>query len=125
MLGDGECNEGTTWESAILGVELNVQNLTVIVDYNKSTNNILAFNDLPKTWESIGWEVIEINGHNQEEISQALKKSTSNENGRPKVIIANTIKGFGVPFMENNGLWHYRAPNYNELNKIKDILKIK
>ena len=69
--------------------------------------------------------MIEINGHNQEEISQALKKSTSNQNGRPKVIIANTIKGFGVPFMENNGLWHYRAPNDNELNKIKDILKIK
>tara|TARA_B100000242_G_scaffold126304_1_gene89081 strand:+ start:31265 stop:32014 length:750 start_codon:yes stop_codon:yes gene_type:complete len=125
MLGDGECNEGTTWESAILGVELNVQNLTVIVDYNKSTNNILAFNDLPKTWESIGWEVIQINGHNQEEISQALKKSTSNQKGRPKVIIANTVKGFGVPFMENNGLWHYRAPNDNELNKIKDILQIK
>ena len=80
---------------------------------------------MPKTWESIGWEVIEINGRNQSEISQALKKSASKQINRPTVIIANTIKGFGIPFMENNGLWHYRAPNDEEMKKIKDILEIK
>lgn len=125
LIGDGECNEGTTWESAILGVELNIQNLTIVIDYNKSTNNILAFNDLPNTWKSIGWEVLEINGHNDREISNALNKAVLNNNAKPHVIIAHTIKGFGVPFMENNGLWHYRAPNDNEMKQIIEILNIK
>ncbi len=124
LMGDGECNEGTTWESAILGVELGVKNLTIIVDYNKSTNNILKFNDLPKTWEAIGWKVLEINGHNEEEILKALKEATLNKEGKPYVIIAHTIKGFGIPFMENNGQWHYRAPDANEMTQIKEILKI-
>ena len=123
LLGDGECNEGTTWESAALANHLKIGNLTVIVDYNKSTNNVLPFFDLPKIWDSFGWEVLEINGHNITEISKSYEISIQNKN-KPTVIIANTIKGYGIPFMENNGLWHYKCPSKEELKEINRILGV-
>lgn len=123
LLGDGECNEGTTWESAALAVHLKLDNLTVIVDYNKSTNNVLPFYNLPKIWSSFGWEVLEINGHNKDEIIESYKISIAAKN-KPTVIIANTIKGFGIPFMENNGSWHYRCPSLFEMKEINRILGI-
>ena len=121
MLGDGECNEGTTWESATLAPFLEVGNVTVIVDYNKSTNNVLPFSDLPKIWRAYGWEVLDIDGHNLKEIKESLLQSQSNKK-TPTAIIANTIKGFGVPFMENNGSWHYKCPTQQEMDLINEIL---
>ena len=123
MLGDGECNEGTTWESAALAKHLKVGNLTVIIDYNKSTNNVLPFYDLAGIWKGFGWEVHEINGHNNEEIKQALNYSQKNLDN-PTVIVANTIKGYGIDFMENNGSWHYKCPTDEELELIKIQLEI-
>ena len=123
LLGDGECNEGTTWEAAALANHLKIGNLTVIVDYNKSTNNVLPFHDLPKIWESFGWEVLVINGHNKEEITKSYDISIVNVD-KPKVIIANTVKGYGIPFMENNGTWHYKCPSLKEMEEINKILGI-
>lgn len=123
MIGDGECNEGTTWESAAIANSLKVGNLTVIVDFNKSTNNVLPFFDITKIWKSFGWDVIEIDGHDLVQIENSLKASVENKD-KPTVIIANTIKGFGIPFMENNGTWHYRCPSEDEMCEIKKILGV-
>ena len=121
LLGDGECNEGTTWESAALAYHLKINNLTVIIDYNKSTNNVLPFYDLSKIWESFGWKVLEINGHNRNEIIKSYQISIKKRD-KPTVIIAHTTKGYGIPFMENNGLWHYKCPSLEEMKEINKIL---
>lgn len=117
LLGDGECNEGTTWESALIANHHNLSNLTIIIDCNKyqslkTTVETLNPEPFASKWKSFGWEVEEIDGHNLEEISNALGKS----NDKPKCIIANTIKGKGVDFMENNILWHYRSPQNEEFD---------
>ena len=126
MLGDGECNEGTTWESAILGVELNVQNLTVIIDYNKwqatgKTKNILNLGDLKKKFQTFGFNSRDINGHNFNQIIKNLKNTSLK---KPLVIIAHTIKGKGVSFMEDDNNWHYRVPNKEEVQIASEELGI-
>jgi transketolase len=115
LLGDGECNEGTTWESALFASHHNLKNLTVIVDANKyqslkTTNETLNLEPFADKWKSFGWDVFDIDGHNLSEISDALNRNSE----KPKCIIANTIKGNGVDFMENNILWHYRSPQNEE-----------
>ncbi|MDA7501564.1 hypothetical protein N8478_01390 [bacterium] len=121
MLGDGECNEGTIWESAAIASNLAISNITVIVDYNKSTNNVLKFHSLPSVWESFGWRVFDIDGHDSTSIKESLSLSVS-DTSQPCCIIANTIKGKGVEFIENNGLWHYRCPSDKELSLISQSL---
>ncbi len=112
LIGDGEANEGTVWESALLGSHHRLQNLTCIIDNNLSTSRALEVPDIPRKFRSFGWEALEINGHDHDEISKALH-FRSNE--QPIAIIANTIKGFGVPSMESNPEWHHRSPNSEEL----------
>lgn len=119
MLSDGECNEGSIWEAALLAPKLNVDNLTVIVDFNKwqatgRSEEITSLQPLDLKWKSFGWHVQEINGHDFDEIAKALKMAKSEKN-QPSIIIANTIKGKGVSFMEDNNNWHYRIPNKEEL----------
>lgn len=117
VLGDGECQEGSVWEGALSAPTLKLDNLTVIIDHNKlqamdKLENIVKMQPLGEKWKSFGWNVIEINGHNHTEIRNALlerKKET------PTLIIAHTIKGKGVSFMENAPIWHYRMPNDEEL----------
>ena len=118
MISDGECNEGTTWEAAMFASAQNLKNLTLIVDYNKwqatgRSNDILKIKPLNKKFASFGWHTIVIDGHNYNEINKAFKKETN----KPKVIIANTVKGKGVSCMEDDNNWHYRSPNKEELNK--------
>lgn len=117
ILGDGECQEGSVWEGALSAPTLGLDNLTVVVDHNK----LQAMDELEKIvhmvpfadkWKAFGWNVLEINGHNYEEIKQALLTRKANI---PTLIIANTIKGKGVSFMENVPIWHYRMPNDEEL----------
>ena len=115
ILGDGECNEGTTWESALFASHHKLNNLTVIIDANKyqslkTTNETLSLEPFAKKWKSFGWTVFDIDGHNLNDISEALYSKSR----KPKCIIANTIKGNGVDFMENNILWHYRSPQDEE-----------
>lgn len=118
MISDGELNEGSIWEPLLLAPHLSLNNLTVIVDYNKIqsfgiTNEIVNLEPLNAKFQSFNWDVLEINGHSFDEIEAALNKVSD----KPKMIIAHTIKGKGISFMENKLEWHYRSPN-NDLLKI-------
>lgn len=117
ILGDGECQEGSVWEAALSAPTLELDNLTVVVDYNKlqamdELENIVHMKPLAEKWRSFGWNVVEIDGHDCAQIKEAL---LSRRVGRPTVVIANTVKGKGVSFMENVPIWHYRMPNEQEL----------
>jgi len=122
LIGDGESNEGTVWETALVAPNLKLGNFCVIIDNNKSTECILPVPEMKKKWESFGWEAYEVDGHSEEEIISILNKISFDFESKPKVIIANTIKGKGVSFIENNGLWHHRIPTEEELQKIKEEL---
>lgn len=113
VVGDGECNEGSVWEAAQVGAHFSLDNLTVIVDNNNMQSldycdNTLSSGCLADKWKAFGWETKVINGHSHTELLEAL---TSLSNGRPKVVIAQTIKGKGVSFMQEDILWHYRFPH--------------
>jgi transketolase len=115
LVGDGESNEGTIWESALLAAHHQLSNLCCIVDYNHSTDRALKVGDIAEKFKSFGWEAIEIDGHDHEQIYRALTHYHPN---RPLAIVAETIKGNGIKRMENEPAWHHRSPNDNELNEI-------
>lgn len=117
LLGDGECQEGSVWEGALSAPTLELDNLTVIIDHNKlqamdDLENIVHMQPFADKWKAFGWNVLEIDGHDYGEINEAL---LTRKPRIPTVIIANTIKGKGVSFMENVPIWHYRMPNSEEL----------
>ena len=117
VLGDGECQEGSIWEGALSAPTLELGNLTVVVDYNKlqamdDLENIVRMKPFAAKWKAFGWNVLEIDGHNYAEIKNALLTRKAN---MPTVVIAHTIKGKGVSFMENVPIWHFRMPNEHEL----------
>jgi transketolase len=119
LLSDGECNEGSIWEAALLAASQKLDTLTAIIDFNKwqatgRSQEVLALDPLPAKWESFGWHAQEIDGHDFAAIKEALVAARA-EAERPSVIIAHTIKGKGVSFMEDNNNWHYRTPNPEEL----------
>jgi transketolase len=119
LLSDGECDEGSVWEAALFAPHHRLDNLTVIVDYNKiqslgTTDAVLNLEPLAAKWAAFGWEVVEIDGHNIVEIAKSLTAGPI-ARGRPRCVVAHTTKGKGVSFMENSILWHYRAPNQTEL----------
>jgi len=125
IVGDGECNEGVIWEAAMFASAARLSNLTVIVDYNKwqatsRTVETLGSIPLSKKWQSFGWNVENINGHSQQEISKSLDASRANTG--PNAIIANTVKGKGISFMEDDNNWHYKTPNPEEYIKALDEL---
>jgi transketolase len=110
LLGDGECNEGSVWEAAMSAAHLQLTNITAIVDANGlqsdgTTESVMKINQIENVWKSFGWEAIKINGHDFTEIDKAFK--TSQTISAPVVIIAETTKGKGVSFMENNNEWHH------------------
>jgi len=112
LIGDGEANEGTIWESALLASNHKLGNLTCIVDNNLSSERALDMGNMANKFEAFGWETLEINGHDHGEITRALKLR---KNNKPIAVIANTVKGFGIPTMESNPEWHHRSPNPEEL----------
>ncbi|MFH0942902.1 MAG: transketolase [Candidatus Beckwithbacteria bacterium] len=114
LIGDGEANEGSIWEAAMLGAHHQLNNLVCIVDYNHSSDRALNLGDLGEKFASFGWQIIEIDGHNHQEIEKALKLKTD----KPLAIIARTIKGKGVEQLENNPAWHHRAPTKAEMELI-------
>jgi transketolase len=119
LLSDGECDEGSVWEAALFAPHHRLDNLVVIIDYNKiqslgAVNEVLALEPLAAKWNSFGWSVQEIDGHNFDQIEGALDRLPATD-GRPTCILAHTVKGKGVDFMENQVLWHYRFPNDKEL----------
>ena len=119
ILGDGECDEGSVWEAALFANHFRLSNLVVIIDHNHMQSldfqeNTLEIEDFGSKWKAFGWNVLEINGNDHDELKAAFKLSEENqelEPHKPSVIIANTIKGFGVSFMQNDILWHYRFPH--------------
>jgi len=121
LLSDGECDEGSTWESILFASHHKLDNLTAIVDYNKiqalgNVKDVLDLEPLTDKWRAFGWAVREIDGHNLEEIEEALSQLPF-EKRKPSCVIAHTIKGKGVSFMENKLLWHYRSPQGEEFEK--------
>lgn len=119
VLGDGECNEGSVWEAALFANHFRLNNLVAVVDHNHMQSldfneNTLEIEDFGEKWRAFGWNVIEINGNAHNELRAAFKKARELEGElphKPTVIIADTMKGCGVSFMENNILWHYRYPH--------------
>jgi transketolase len=114
LLSDGECDEGSTWEPILFARQHRLDNLIAIVDYNKiqslgTVKEVMDLDPFADKWRAFGWAVREINGHNLEEIETALSQVPF-EQGKPSCVIAHTIKGKGISFMENKLLWHYRSP---------------
>lgn len=123
VLGDGECNEGTVWEAAMLAAAQKVSNLCVLVDFNKwqatgRSEEVMALNSLSGKWQAFGWNALETDGHDYEQILAALD-AFKLEDTRPTAIIAHTIKGKGVSFMQDDNNWHYRIPTAEEVKMAK------
>jgi len=123
LLGDGECNEGSVWEAAMLASTIKLDNLTVIVDFNGlqgfgRTNEVIEQTNMAERWQAFGWDVYKINGHGLNELEDVFRL----QNQRPKAVIAYTVKGNGVSFMENKLEWHYKSPNLEEYHQaIKEL----
>ncbi|MDB3945453.1 transketolase [Gammaproteobacteria bacterium] len=110
VMGDGECNEGSVWEAAMAASHFKLGNLVVIIDRNRyqqtgSNSTVMDLGNLERKWRSFGWDCEEIDGHNYNEIYEALNKNRSKY--RPVILIANTVKGKGVSFAEGDNAWHH------------------
>ncbi|TDT61028.1 transketolase [Fonticella tunisiensis] len=121
LMGDGECNEGSVWESAMFAAQKRLNNLIAVIDNNKlqglgKVDEITALEPIGEKWKAFGWNVIEIDGHNVSEIYDALITAYGSLDF-PTAIIARTIKGRGVSFMENRLEWHYRSTNEEQFQR--------
>lgn len=120
IVGDGECNEGSVWEMALFSSQYHLNNFTIIIDRNNmqamgDCKDIIDTEPLKEKWSSFGWHAVVVNDGNDHD---QLRNAFEEKNGeKPKVIIAKTIKGKGVSFMENNLLWHYRDPQGESFEK--------
>jgi transketolase len=126
LLSDGECDEGSNWEAIMFSAHHKLDNLIAIIDYNKlqsldSIENTLNLEPFVDKWLAFGWNVVEVDGHNIQDISDAYKKASECLN-KPTCIIAHTTKGKGVSFFENKVLWHYRSAKGHEYEKAKKEL---
>jgi transketolase len=126
MVGDGECQEGSIWEAALFAAQAMLDNLTVIVDYNKlqamgRLDEIVGLGTLTEKWKAFGWGVSEVDGHDMEALCETFRKLPL-EKFKPTCIIAHTVKGKGISFMENVPIWHYRQPKPEEMKLACDEL---
>jgi transketolase len=117
LMSDGECNEGSVWEAAMFAAAQGLDHLTAIVDFNKwqatgRSQEVLQLDPLADKWASFGWAVTELDGHDHDQLLAALTQPPS---GRPHAIVAHTVKGKGVSFMEDDNNWHYRVPTEQEV----------
>ena len=120
VMSDGECDEGTTWESALIANQYGLKNLVVVIDRNfiqslGRTEDVMKLEPLADKWKSFGFQVIEVDGHDHHSLLETLNRDFE----VPTCIIANTTKGKGVSYMEDTVLWHYRSPNTEELAKAR------
>ncbi|MDB5813297.1 MAG: transketolase [Rhodocyclales bacterium] len=123
VLSDGECNEGSVWESAMLAASQKVSDLCVVVDFNKwqatgRSEEVLALAPLAEKWRAFGWNAVEVDGHDMNALLDAFARFALGGE-RPTAIIAHTVKGKGVSFMEDDNNWHYRIPTAEEVAKAK------
>lgn len=119
LLSDGECNEGSVWEAAMLAAAQRLDNVCVIVDHNKwqatgRSNEVLALQPFREKWEAFGWSASEIDGHDLDALADRMSR-VPDGSGKPVAIIAHTVKGKGVSFMEDDNNWHYRVPTNEEV----------
>lgn len=127
LMGDGELNEGTVWEAAMFSAGKKLNNLVAIVDFNKlqgtgESCDIMHLEPLEEKWRAFGWYTVRIDGHNITELVNTLE--VAQQQDKPVCIIADTIKGKGVSFMENDNNWHYRIPTQDEVDQVKQELGI-
>lgn len=113
LLGDGECNEGSVWEAALSALKHKLNNLIILIDYNKMqsysfTKEVIDLEPFAEKWDSFGFFTQEINGHNIDDICKALSRSEQ-EREKPSAIICHTIKGKGIAFIENDATWHHKS----------------
>jgi transketolase len=125
LMSDGECQEGSVWEAAMLAPKLGLGALTVLIDFNKwqatgRSTEIMQMEPLAAKWQAFGWCAREVDGHDLSAIVGALHQEVPP--GQPLAIIANTVKGRGVSFIEDDNNWHYRSPSADEVKKAKEEL---
>lgn len=123
LMSDGECNEGAVWEAAMFAAARGLGRLSAVVDFNKwqatgRSCEVLALQPLCEKWRAFGWDVREVDGHDLDAL-QAAMSGIPASSGKPVAIIANTVKGKGVSFMEDDNNWHYRIPSADELRLAK------
>ena len=126
LVGDGECHEGSIWEAAMSASNFKLNNLVAIVDRNHMsldgfTEDLMALEPFDKKWESFGWYTQVVDGHDMEALLQAFENAHK-QSEKPSVIIANTVKGKGIPFMENNADWHAGSVDSEMLKECHQIL---
>ncbi len=124
LLGDGECNEGSVWEAAMLASKHNLNKLTVIIDFNKwqatdRSHEVTSIDPLVDKWKSFDWQVTEIDGNDMKSLQESIYMDRTN---KPLAIIGHTVKGKGISFMEDDNNWHYKTPNEEELQKAREEL---
>ncbi|MDA1192370.1 MAG: transketolase [Candidatus Poribacteria bacterium] len=126
LMSDGECNEGSVWEAAMFAPAQRLDRLAVMVDYNKwqatgRSDEVMALSPLKDKWEAFGWSAYEVDGHDLDALCDALGR-VPDGSGKPVAIIAHTVKGKGVSFMEDDNNWHYRIPTAEEVRQARDEL---
>jgi len=126
LMSDGECNEGSVWEAAMFAAAQKVEKLATIIDFNKwqatgRSQEVMAIDPFKEKWQAFGWSAYEVDGHNIGELANLLARFPDGS-GKPVAIIAHTIKGKGVSFMEDNNNWHYRTPKPEEVEAAKKEL---
>jgi len=127
ILGDGECNEGSVWEAAMAASHYKTTNLITFIDRNRlcvdgSTEEVMAVEPFADKWKSFGFIVKEVDGHSFRELSQAIEEAQA-ETGAPVVIIAHTVKGKGIGFMENDVRWHYGGLDSDKIAEAKQLIE--
>ena len=126
LMSDGECNEGSVWEAALFAAAQKLNRLIVIIDFNKwqatgRSEEVMALNPFVDKWVAFGWEAYEIDGHDITALTKVLTQDR-NQHDKPLAIIAHTVKGKGVSFMEDDNNWHYRIPTQAEVMMAKEEL---
>ena len=122
VMSDGECQEGSVWEAAMLAPRLELGGVTTLIDFNKwqaigRSNDVMAMEPLAQKWEAFGWTCREVNGHDPAELIAALHDPRPAD--RPLAIVAHTVKGKGVSFIEDDNNWHYRSPSSDEVGQAR------
>ena len=123
LMSDGECEEGSVWEAAMFAPAQKLDSVIVMVDYNKwqatgRSDEIMALAPLAEKWRAFGWDACEVDGHDMAAVLAAISREPDGS-GRPRVIVAHTVKGKGVSFMEDDNNWHYRIPTADEVRKAR------
>lgn len=128
VMGDGEQAEGSVWEAAMAGANYKLDNLTAVIDRNRlqisgSTEDVMALEDFPAKWRAFGWDVAEADGNDMDALLSYFKKPGAP--GKPRCLIANTVKGKGLPFAENRAEWHHHVPTEAQLSEAYEALGVK